>query len=155
MGDRQYLAFLRSHCACAAQPCTARAEAHHHTEAPAEQHDKSVPGRRGKSQKADDAFAFPLCPKHHGEFHRASGYFEGWDHAQRRAWQDEQVRIHREAFEAIDDSTNVAAPRVAMSPRATLLQEAEGFRNLYPSIGPQGQHDLVRLLEKVQKEARS
>jgi hypothetical protein len=149
MGDAAYLQWLRGE-PCAVQPCNGRAEAHHHTEAPSEQHDKSVRGRRGKGQKADDAFAFALCPKHHGQFHGARGFFEGWDHAQRRAWQHRQVDVYRFKYEAERSAPEVA--REKKKRRPTLKQEAEAFGSTY-ELGPQVVHDLERLLRKVAKEA--
>ena len=41
--------------------------------------------------KAPDCDTFPLCQKHHREFHDASGFFRGWTKQERRAWQDEAV----------------------------------------------------------------
>jgi hypothetical protein len=99
MADKPYLQWLHGQ-PCAMQPCGAATQAHHSTNAPAEQHGKSLGGRRGKSQRPDDAHAFPLCLRHHGQFHDASGPFRGWDREARRAWQDEQVRWHRERWES-------------------------------------------------------
>jgi hypothetical protein len=49
-------------------------------------------------QKAPDTNAFPICAKHHDEFHRASGYFRYWSKADRREWQDSHLTSNKEAF---------------------------------------------------------
>jgi len=64
--------------------CMGQTEAHHPTGA-------------GMALKSDDAFAFPLCLKHHAEFHNASGPFKSWDKAERRAWQALMVQRYAEA----------------------------------------------------------
>jgi hypothetical protein len=53
---------------------------------------------RGKGQKAHDSWAFPLCFKHHRQFHDAAGHFEGWPNAQRRDWQNAAVAEYRGAY---------------------------------------------------------
>jgi len=152
MSDGPYLQWLRS-APCAVQPCGARSEAHHPTNGEAERHGKSLGGRRGLSQKADDATAFALCAKHHRQFHDARGFCEGWDHRQRRVWQTEQVEHYRERYE-LSTSTSGDVPQAVKGKKArpTLKQEAEGFRSAYPMIGPQGAHDLERLLKRIAGE---
>lgn len=58
--------------------------------------------QRGIGQKADDKDAFPLCPRrcHVPGLHALAGPFKGWEKEQLRAWQDEQVALHRERYEA-------------------------------------------------------
>jgi hypothetical protein len=146
----RYLAFLRAQ-PCAVQPCVARSEAHHSTNAPAAQHEKSIPGaKRGKSQRADDAHAFPLCTKHHAEFHDARGFFEGWDRAQRASWQDFQVSFYRGKYESAL-TLPVLTETPALTPRPTLRQYAEQFA-AERELGPQVAFDLQRLLEQLERE---
>jgi hypothetical protein len=149
-GDPKYLAFLRA-APCAVQPCVARSEAHHSTNAPAPQHEKSIPGvKRGKSQRADDAHAFALCAKHHSEFHDARGHFEGWDRSERADWQDKQVSRYRARYEATLTG-EVESPTVAKAPRPTIRQIAQQFCADH-SLGNQTAFDLQRLLEQLERE---
>lgn len=57
-----------------------------------------LPGKRGKSQRAHDSWAFPLCAKCHRQFHDATGRFADWDAKQRREWQDAAVAEYRGAW---------------------------------------------------------
>lgn len=69
-------------CDCALvweDPCLGVTTAHHHT------------GHRGLSRKSNDRRTFPLCAKHHDDFHTGSGYFSGWSKEERRIWQDVMV----------------------------------------------------------------
>lgn len=59
--------------------CDGPVEAHHHT------------GHRGMSQKNDDEKTFPLCHRHHMDFHDARGMFRPWSKDARRMWQDQMV----------------------------------------------------------------
>lgn len=43
-------------------------------------------GARGLGQKASDRTCVPLCTRHHGERHSASGAFRGMDQAALRRW---------------------------------------------------------------------
>lgn len=54
-------------------------DAHHHT------------GHRGIGIKSDDSKTFPLCHKHHMDFHDAKGIFRDWNKQRRREWQDQMV----------------------------------------------------------------
>lgn len=69
-------------CQSPADPCDGDVQAHHHT------------GRRGLGQKATDREAFPLCAKHHHDFHAARGIFYRWSHEDRRQWQDAMVELY-------------------------------------------------------------
>ncbi len=60
-------------------PCSLELDIHHDT------------GRRGMGQKSSDERTFPLCHKHHMDFHAARGIFRDWDKVRRHAWQDRQV----------------------------------------------------------------
>jgi hypothetical protein len=99
-----YVAWVRQQ-PCALQPCVAPSECHHSTsgstlgedEAPS---GKRLGGRRGKGERAHDDQSFPLCARHHRQFHDHKGPFAGWSKAERRAWQDEQVRLHRDRYHA-------------------------------------------------------
>jgi hypothetical protein len=99
----QYKAWLlRQPCACA--PCIAAVVVHHHTNgqthAPDAAPPKALGGKRGKSQRASDYYGLPICHAHHGQLHDLRGFFKGWSGDELRAWQDQQVRYHRERFEA-------------------------------------------------------
>lgn len=62
--------------------CSPDVEAHHRTGA-------------GLALKASDHEAFPLCRKHHREFHDANGLFKGWTRAQRKEWQQHMVKLYQ------------------------------------------------------------
>lgn len=88
MRDPEHLATLRRmRCALDSPACEGPTEAHHHT------------GGRGMGQKSSDHRAFPLCRKHHREFHGAYGYFRTWDKEDRKAWQTAQVELYKPAEE--------------------------------------------------------
>jgi hypothetical protein len=101
---------------CALQPCVAATECHHSTNASTlgageEPSGKRLGGRRGKGQRGHDDQSFPLCFRHHKQFHDGSGPFAGWDKQERRAWQDQQVRLHRDRYEAhLDKNPPLSAP---------------------------------------------
>lgn len=81
-----YLAWLRR------QPCAKcnhpePSHAHHHT------------GRRGKSQRASDNDAMPLCWRCHRLFHDAAGPFQEWTKEQRISWQDDLVARYRGIYQ--------------------------------------------------------
>jgi hypothetical protein len=59
--------------------CSPELDIHHHT------------SHRGMSMKASDERTFPLCHRHHMDFHAARGLFRDWDKQRRREWQDEMV----------------------------------------------------------------
>lgn len=50
---------------------------------------------RGMGQRSHDHEAFPLCLKHHTEFHLGLGPFMNWTHEHRTEWQKEMVEIYR------------------------------------------------------------
>lgn len=155
MADKSYLQWVREQ-PCACQPCGARSEAHHPTNGETERHAKSLGGRRGLSQKAADATAFPLCPKHHDQLHDGRGFFEDMNRSARRAWQDEQSALWRFRYEQFTLPPSGKPIDLSTPPtkvRATLRQEAEAFGSTY-ALGPQVIHDLERLLKHVVKEHR-
>lgn len=91
-----HLALLRSLPCILSQPwachshipvCGGSTEAHHSTHG------------RGMAQKTDDSRAFPLCQKHHREFHSLSGHFKGWTKEQIHKWQDEMSERYKPAEE--------------------------------------------------------
>ena len=91
--DPAYLNWLRR------QPCAhcghiAPSEAHHSTVAPS----RRGASKRGKGEKSDDRFAFPLYFKCHRAFHYATGDFREWDKAKRRAWQEEMSAKYRDIY---------------------------------------------------------
>jgi hypothetical protein len=80
---------LKQPCAC--QPCVSPVVIHHSTVGSTAQHAKSIPGRRGKGQRASDDEGIAICNRHHANFHDLRGYFEGWEKQQLRDWQNAQV----------------------------------------------------------------
>jgi hypothetical protein len=62
-------------------PCSLEIDVHHQTGG-------------GMALKSSDERAFPLCHKHHMDFHAARGVFRDWDKARRRAWQDRLVETY-------------------------------------------------------------
>lgn len=119
--DPTYLQWLRaSRCAC--QPCVSPAEPHHSTNGSTvalreSSSGKQIGGRRGKGQRCNDDQAFPLCARHHRQFHDLSGPFRDWTKQLIRAWQDEQVRIHRARYEAELEQNPSPAPATADAPQ--------------------------------------
>lgn len=83
---------------CCCYPCRGAVIIHHNTFGQPEQHAKSIPGKRGKGQKASDDEGMPLCNHHHAQLHGLSGYFGGWEKRQLREWQDEQVQRLRNIY---------------------------------------------------------
>ena len=47
--------------------------------------------RKGMGQTAADRDCFPLCRRHHEEFHDRKGFSLGWDDAQRLAFQEDEI----------------------------------------------------------------
>ena len=102
MADARYASWIRQ------QPCAlclgpGPCHAHHHTEGltydpEMERPRKALGGKRGKSQKADDVFLMPLHLRCHKHVHEFTGPCSDWSQEQRRAWQDGQVKQHRERF---------------------------------------------------------
>ena len=90
MKDPAHLAKLRTmHCAgdwlgaCGAPDfCSGPIEAHHRTGA-------------GLALKASDHEAFPLCQKHHRDFHDSKGVFRSWTKQEKKEWQAKMVERYR------------------------------------------------------------
>lgn len=81
--DPGHLALLRAQQCAVAKECFGVIQAHHSTYG------------RGMSQKTHDHDAFPLCAKHHAEFHCATGHFRNWNKAVRAVWQRMQSAKYR------------------------------------------------------------
>ena len=91
MKDPAHLAKLRG-TRCAAHglrsvlkesdPCSGPVEAHHRTGA-------------GLALKASDHEAFPLCQKHHRDFHDSKGMFRSWTKQEKKEWQLKMVERYR------------------------------------------------------------
>lgn len=62
--------------------CDGSVEAHHRTGS-------------GLALKAPDDEAFPLCRRHHREFHDASGLFAGWSREERKTWQATMAELYK------------------------------------------------------------
>lgn len=52
----------------------------------------------GMGMKSPDSEAFPLCHKHHREFHDLNGHFAGWTKQDRKDWQRASWRYHRQTY---------------------------------------------------------
>jgi hypothetical protein len=153
LADAKYLAWCRN-APCAAQPCVARAEAHHSTVAPTfapgERQGKQLPGKRGRGQKSADYYAIPLCVTHHQELHMAHGFFEDLDV---EAWQHEQSALHRERYER--RATPEAPTRRVVKEGFDVTAEIEALVKTYQPESGQFRFDLKRfarhLREAVEK----
>jgi hypothetical protein len=87
--------------------------------------------------------------------HISRGFAEGWDKAQKRRWQDEQVAIYQALYEEyLSQFTEEELATMATSVRAsvtpTVEQEAAAFAS-HHSLDRQIQHNLERLLRKAVK----
>ncbi|HEY3499642.1 MAG TPA: hypothetical protein VGK73_33355 [Polyangiaceae bacterium] len=158
MADEKYLAWLRK------QPCAMTGQAapshpHHSTcaptYAPGEREPKQLPGRRGKSQKSADYYAFSLSIKAHRQFHDGTGPFAGWSNEERDAWQNEQSARYRAAY----DRENEAAPTpgAARVVQRIGLVEAriEELEAHYQPGSGSFRMDLKRFARLVAEEARA
>jgi hypothetical protein len=110
---------------CCCYPCTASVVIHHNTFGQTEQHSKSIPGKRGKGQRASDDEGMPLCNHHHRQLHDLSGYFGGWGKAQLRIWQDAQVQRLRNIYAMRHPEPAVSG--TATSSRATRKRIGSGW----------------------------
>jgi hypothetical protein len=142
--DPKYLKHLRSlRCCMFDGQCTGvGVEAHHTTRG------------RGVGQKSSDTAAFPFCMRHHAQFHRASGDFEGWDRARRAAFQDEMSRKYRAAYEAAHDAPAAGAKLPTLSPPAIPPNDPRAFAEQFcraHELGPQVSFDLERWLRRYEK----
>lgn len=45
----------------------------------------------GMAMKSSDEKTFPLCHRHHMDFHAGKGLFRTWNRAARAIWQDEMI----------------------------------------------------------------
>ena len=68
---------------CMATPCWGPVDPHHPKH-----------GRVGAHLKPADSTAFPLCRRHHTEFHSLQGYFFGWCRERLKEWQGEMSEKH-------------------------------------------------------------
>lgn len=130
MADARYASWIRQ------QPCAlclgpGPCHAHHHTEGltydpEMERPRKALGGKRGKSQKADDVFLMPLHLRCHKHVHEFTGPCSDWSQQERRTWQDDQVKLHRNryAMQCPEPVAPTATPSRTTRKRAT----AEGPR---------------------------
>jgi hypothetical protein len=168
-GDPKYLAWVRKQ-PCACQPCAARdIEANHSTVAPTyapgERTPKQLPGRRGKGQKSADYYAFPLCSRHHGQFHRLTGAFAGWSGDELERWQNEQSAAYRALYEeettgrggspatvaAVDTPGSSAGRRGDRSGLVALIQEVRETCAHY-GLSRQVELDFTRIVRRAAGE---
>jgi len=140
---------------CLCQPCATPPEFHHMTHAPAyapgEQRPKQARGVRGKGQKAADYYGLALCPRHHGQRHRLSGYFEGWTRTELRNWETaEHARLRRLYEGHAPDRTMVRF----MKPTSELDADVKRFIETH-ELSPQAAHDLRCFIERARKMGRA
>jgi hypothetical protein len=164
-GDPSYLQYLRNR-PCACQPCAAATEAHHSTVAPthapgARPEGKQLGGKRGRGQRSHDAWAFPLCARHHGQLHRLTGYFAGWSGEELERWQNEQSAAYRAEYDAgVSPAAEPAVKSAGLAPVpgsqdiVDLEVAGDRFLESYPAIGHSGRLDFVRVLKSVVKATR-
>jgi hypothetical protein len=115
---------------CACHPCGARAEAHHSTT------DDTRGRRRGKGQKSSDDACIPLCAKHHHQFHELTGFFGSFTKPLIRSWQANQVKVHRDKYEAQFGELPKTKPRQSkILPRLPIVaSESEPHQHVAPVI---------------------
>lgn len=80
--DPRHLRFLRE-MPCALCGIAGPSDAHHATY------------NRGMGQRGHDHEAFPLCHRHHMDFHNASGAFREMEHDEREHWQRAMVLAYK------------------------------------------------------------
>ena len=154
MGDSAYLAWVRT------QPCSVCAapgpnHAHHHTDGKTSvdqpRSRNALGGKRGRGQKADDTETMALCFKHHRQLHDFTGYFASFDNAQRRVWQDEQVRDHQARHALVPQLTEALAPARAVERHPDAFDtkaEIEALVETFQPGGGQLRFELVRVLRR-------
>lgn len=150
--DAKYRKFIQAEL-CACQPCASRPEFHHMTHAPTyapgELRPKQKLGIRGKGQKPADFYGLPLCPRHHGQRHSLSGFFEGWKGSDVRNWELDQVRRLRAKYEKRTTTRSV-------SPGIRLRESDALFKDFVRDNDLSGQQmfDLKALVEQARREGR-
>lgn len=129
--DPDRVHFLHSQ-ACACHPCPApprEIEVNHPTYG------------RGLSQRGNDKDSFPMCGKHHRQFHAGKGYFEGWSREKRRAWQIEQAQKYQGIYDAALARGEVAHSNPDDKRARTLCREND--------VPPQVEFLFVRLVREA------
>lgn len=77
-----FAALVKSCSRPVAGDCFGPIEAHHRTGS-------------GLALKASDHEAFPLCQKHHRDFHDSKGMFRSWTKQEKKDWQSTMVERYR------------------------------------------------------------
>jgi hypothetical protein len=159
--DDKYRKFVVGQ-ACLCQPCATPPEFHHMTRAPTyapgEQKPKEVRGARGKGQTAADYYGLPLCPRHHGQRHRLTGYFDGWTRHELRYWEEAEHARLRTKYEGRTPDAAPAAQRTLdrFLGKTALDLDADARRFIADhSLGEQAALDLRRLIERAKKQGRA
>lgn len=153
--DPKYRKFVTQQ-PCICQPCASKPEFHHMTGAPnyapGEQKPKQRVGLRGQAQKAADYYGLPLCPHHHGQRHRLKGYFDGWDRADLRNFETNQVEALRAKYER---RKSVKIPHTQTVVRLSAVEV--GVRDFVRDneLSPQQRLDLKALVALARKEGRA
>lgn len=151
MGDPKYLRWVKKQ-RCVCQPCASKCEPHHSTVAPvnAPGERMKTSGRRGKSQKSADYYAFPLCPRHHGQFHRLAGFFDGWSKIDLRTWQTRMSAEARARYERAPMPKQVLAVWAAPMRRPSDVLAQDFIRD--NELSPQLAYDLQEMLAAARRE---
>jgi hypothetical protein len=150
---RDYISWVHRQ-ECAAQPCADRQiEANHSTRG------------RGLGQRTHDSKAFPLCGRHHRQFHdeRVTGFFAGWTRDEVNRWQDEMSSKYSERYAAEQAAIAADVPAATgPAPVVPVPSSLDAFEPIVAAaefcsayeLSAQVEHDLVRLLKRAVKAAR-
>jgi hypothetical protein len=134
--------------ACACHPCAA---------SPREIEVNHPTNGRGLGQRGSDVNAFPMCGKHHRQFHAGKLFFDGWTRQERAAWQAEQARKYQALYDAalargevkLSNPDDKNLPRDARRGGVIdLLAEARQLCETH-GLGRQVELEVVRLVRKA------
>lgn len=151
--DERYRGFVRGE-PCLCQPCATPPEFHHMTHAPVyapgERRPKHLRGARGKGQTAADYYGLPLCPRHHGQRHRLTGYFSDWTREELRSWErTEHVRLRSKYDGGAGEPTMQRFMK-----RVTQLDVDVSAFIKNSDLSPQLAHELKLLIDRAKKQGR-
>lgn len=89
--DPDYIAWL-SERECCVDGCERRSGPPHHCKY-----------FTGGSRRSHDHMAIPICPTHHEERHRLSGFFKGWTKKMWREWEQAAVSTYRTMYRILTE----------------------------------------------------
>jgi len=120
--------------------------------------------KRGKSQRAHDAFGISLHTRCHANFHAVKGFFSGFTHADLREWQENRVAENRALYEAElaargeqipTPGERVRAPVPGLLDSFDVEGAASAFLSEYEGkTGPQAHHDLCRVIRAAMRAVK-